>query len=138
MAVDFVSRSAQGPEPRAQLVAEEFGLLPGGEVAAFVDLVVMDELGVSPFYPTPRSCIDLIREDAHGNRDGDVLRGKEGLLVFPIQTRGRDRRIRQPIERNVVEHIVSCKALRLTVKDTRHEREAERIMVEYPRGEANR
>jgi hypothetical protein len=87
MAVDFVSRSAQGTKRRAQLGREELRHFPGREVPAFVEPVVMDELGVSPFCPTPQSCIDLIREDAHGNRDDDVLRGKEGQLVFPIQTR---------------------------------------------------
>jgi hypothetical protein len=32
----------------------------------------MDELGISLLGPTPRGWIDLVREDAHGNRDGDA------------------------------------------------------------------
>ena len=40
-------RSAQGPEGRSELGCEQLGLFPGGEVAAAVDLVVVDELGIA-------------------------------------------------------------------------------------------
>ena len=72
----------------------------------------MDELGIRPLCPTPRGLIELVRKDAHGNRDGDVLDVEEGELVFPIETRRRNRRVRQPVERDVVEDVVSCKARR--------------------------
>src|SRR4051794_35765401 len=45
---------AQGPEPRANLVAEQLRLLPSREVPALVELVVMDELGVCGLRPTLR------------------------------------------------------------------------------------
>jgi hypothetical protein len=48
-------------------------------MAAFVELVGMDEFGIGPLDPTARSCIDLFRKDAHGYRDGDVF---SLLVVF--------------------------------------------------------
>ena len=87
-------------------------LLKGREVAALVELVVMDELGIRTLCPTPRGGVDLIWKDADGNRDGDVLRGEKGKLIFPIQTSRRDRRVRQPVEGDVVENVISRKALR--------------------------
>src|ERR1700732_4566814 len=81
----------------------------------------MDEFGVRPLCPTPRGDVDLIWKDADGNRDGDVLRGEKGKLVFPIQTSRRDRRVRQPVEGDVVENVISRKALGLAGKDARHE-----------------
>ena len=72
----------------------------------------MDEFGIRPLCPTPRGGVDLIWKDADGNRDGDVLRGEKGKLVFPIQTSRRDRRVRQPVEGDVVENVISRKALR--------------------------
>jgi hypothetical protein len=53
-------------------------------VAAFGELVVMDQFGIRPLCPTPRALIELVSKDADGNRDGDVLRGKKGQLVLPI------------------------------------------------------
>ena len=57
------------------------------------------------------AAIDLVGKNADGNRDGDVLDGEEGEFVFPIQTSRRDRRVRQPVERDVVEDVVSREAL---------------------------
>src|SRR5207344_261526 len=94
-------------------------LLPCCEVAAFVELVVIDEFGIRPLCPTSRGLIELVRKGAHRDRDGDVFRGKEGELAFPIQTSRRDRRVRQPVECDVVEDVVSRKPLTLTVKDAR-------------------
>src|SRR5256885_8694723 len=65
---------------------------------------------------------DLVRKEAHRNRDGDVLGAKVGLREpLPIKTSRRDCRVRQPEERDVVEHIVSRKACWLPVKSTRSE-----------------
>jgi hypothetical protein len=75
--------------------------------------VGLRSLGIRPFCPTPRSLNDLVREGAHRDRDGDVFRGKEGELVFPIDTRRRDCRVRQPVQRDVVEDVVSRKPLML-------------------------
>jgi hypothetical protein len=38
-------------------------------VPAFIDLVVVDQVGIRPFCPTPGGWIEFVREDAYGNRD---------------------------------------------------------------------
>jgi len=48
-------------------------LLPGREVAALVDLVVVDEIGVGLLGPAPRRLILLARKDSDDNGDGDAL-----------------------------------------------------------------
>src|SRR4029077_4527722 len=92
----------------------------------------MDEFRIRPLCPTPRNGIDLVWKDADGNRDGDVLRGKKGKLVFPIQTSRRDRRVRQPEEGDVVENLIARKAPGLAGKNARHERLTGFVVVEYP------
>jgi hypothetical protein len=53
-------------------------LFPGREVAAFVELVVMDEFGIGPLCPTARNFLDLVRKKAHCYRDGDVFHVEKG------------------------------------------------------------
>jgi hypothetical protein len=48
-------------------------LFSGRKVSALVDLVVMDQFGIHPLRPAPWSRIEFVREDAHGNRDGDAF-----------------------------------------------------------------
>jgi hypothetical protein len=96
-----------GPERGPDLVREQRRLLPCGEVAALVDLVVIDEVGIGPLRPTPRGLILLSGKDAQGHRDGDALRVEEAALMLPIETIRRDSRVREPIERDVVEDLVT-------------------------------
>jgi hypothetical protein len=42
-------------------------------VPTFVELVEVDEFVISPLRPTPWSLVQLVWEDAHGNRDGDAF-----------------------------------------------------------------
>jgi hypothetical protein len=105
---------------------------------AFGQLVVIDELGIRPLCPTPRSLIELVRKSAHGNRDGNPLRGEKVELVFPIQTSRGDPCVRRPVERDVVKDVVSCKAFGLTVKDACNERVTACVVVEYPSGQTDR
>src|SRR4051794_8203640 len=97
------SLSSQWAERCAQLLGEELRLLPGGEVAALVDFVEVDEVGICPLGPAPRRLILLAGKDAHGNGDGDALGVEEAPLVFPVEARRRDAGVRQPVERDVVE-----------------------------------
>ena len=78
---------------------------------ALVELVGMDEVGIGILCPTPWHLIELVRKDAHRYRNGDALRVKESDRIFPIETPKRDPRVRQPVMGDVVEHIVSGKAL---------------------------
>src|SRR5438445_3934318 len=107
-------------EPYAHLIHQKLRLFPRRKVPALVELVVMDEPGIRPLRPAPRCRDDLVRKEAHGNRDGDVLGTKVGLREsLPIKTSRRDCRVRQPEERGVVEHVVSREACWLPVKSTR-------------------
>src|SRR5262245_28545606 len=101
----------------------------------------MDEFGIRPLCPTPRGRIDLVWKDAYGNRDGNVFDvekgGARGSPVFPIETSRRDRRVRQPVERDVVEDVISRQAFGLSIEDARDERKTGGVVVEYPRGQAD-
>src|SRR6202049_45277 len=98
----------------------------------------MDEFGVRFLYPAARGGVDLIWKDADGNRDGDVLGGEKGKLVFPIQTSRRDRRVGQPVEGDVVENVISRKPFRFPIKDACNERLTGCVVVKYPAGQAHR
>src|SRR5215208_8189769 len=106
-------RLAHRAEARANLFREQLRLFPGREVPTFRQPVVMSQTGIGLLGPAPRRRIQLVRKDTDGNREGDALGGKEGQLAFPVQTRRRDRRVRQPVERDVVEDVVSRQALGL-------------------------
>jgi hypothetical protein len=68
--------------------------------------------------PAPRGWIEFVREDAHGDRDGNAL-GVEipFAKIFPVKTGAGKRRVRQPGDRDVVEDIVAREALGLALKD---------------------
>src|SRR5882672_9747404 len=73
-----VLRWTQRPERRPHLRAEELRLFPGREVTAFVELVVVDELGKRPLRPTARGLVELVWKGAY-----DVLDVEKRQLVFP-------------------------------------------------------
>src|SRR3954452_6533760 len=107
-------RGSEGPECGSQLRGEKLRLFPGGEVAAAVDFVEVDEVGVGPLGPAARRLILLAGEDGHGHRDRDALRVEEAALVLPVEARRRDARLRQPVERDVVEDLVTRQLARGT------------------------
>src|SRR5215510_7865650 len=128
---------AQRPEARANLFREDLGLLPGSEVTALVNLVVVDELGESLLRPAARSRIELVREDGHGNGDLDALGVEEPELVFPIQTARRNARVGQPGQRDVVEEVIACDAARLSGKRTCDQLVAACVVVQQVAGQAH-
>src|SRR2546423_6659531 len=73
----------QRPESRPQLFHEELRLFKCGKVPALVEPVVVDELGIRPFCPAPRSWIELVGKDAHGNRNGHALDTEIAERVLP-------------------------------------------------------
>src|SRR5580658_5011173 len=112
------AQSAQRPEPGSHLRRKDLRLLPGGEMTAFVEPVVVDELGIGPLRPAPRRWIEFVGEDAHGNRDGDALDVEIPFAkIFPVETGAGKRGVRQPSNRNVVEDVVAREALGLASKD---------------------
>src|SRR5215472_9543821 len=86
---------AQLLERRPHLGGEEVRLFPGGEVAAPVDLVVVDEvLGIRALRPAARGLVELVGEDADGERDRDGLGVEEVRLVLPVQASRGDPGVR--------------------------------------------
>src|SRR6266403_6253184 len=131
-------RLAQRFEPRAKLGHEDLRLFPGREVAAFVELAVMNELGIGFFCRTPRSWIQLVRKRAHGNGDGNAFDTEKRQLVFRIETTRRNPRVRQPVEGNVVEDVVSRQAFGLSVEDACDKCVTFVVVVDHPGGQADR
>src|SRR3954469_12717611 len=99
-------RLTQRSEGGAHFRGEQCGLLPGGEVAALVEAVVVHQLRIGLLGPAARRGVDLVREDADGDRDPDVLGLEEHQLVLPVQPRRRHRGVGEPVERDVVDHVV--------------------------------
>src|SRR5712672_3549466 len=93
--------AAKGPERGSELGAEQFRLFPRGEVPAPVEFVVIDKFGIRPLCPTTRSRVELVRKDAHGNRDGNAFNIEIPEFVLPRETGAGKRRVRQPGERDV-------------------------------------
>src|SRR5438309_9993949 len=105
--VPVPSSRAQRPEGGAELFGEELGLFPGCEVAASVDLVVMDEVvRVGALGPAPRCLVQLVREHADGERDRDLLGVEEVRFVLPVETGRGYPGVGQPVERDVVKQVV--------------------------------
>lgn len=62
-----------------------------------------------------------------------VRAGREkGDLIVPIDAGRRNRRVRQPAQRDVVENIVSCKAFEVSVKDACDELVTARVVIKRP------
>ncbi len=114
-----------------------------GEVAALVDFVEVDEVGVRLLGPAPRRLILLAGKDGHRNGDGDALGVEEATLVLPIETRRGDPRVRQPVERDVVEDLVTgqfARVARVPVQssdDCRGRLAVGIVVVEEPGGQAD-
>src|SRR5436305_12933689 len=81
----LTQRAERGPH----LGREELRLLPGGEVAAPVDLVEVREVGVRHLDPAPRGSPDLVGERREADRYGRGRRGSGPVLVRPPTSPGR-------------------------------------------------
>ena len=64
--------SAQWFECRPDLLREQFGFFPGGEVAALGGLLEVDEVGVDLLGPAAWGLDDLTGEDGKADRELDV------------------------------------------------------------------
>src|SRR4051812_38558619 len=107
--------TAQRFERRTHLGDEELRLLPGREVGALRELVVVNEFWVRFLCPAPRGRIDLVGEGAHSDRDLDAPYVEEApcrqvVRGVPVEARGRDRGVGQPVERDVIEYVVRREA----------------------------
>src|SRR5262245_32767844 len=108
-------RLAQRSERGAELLREQFWLFPRRKVSAFVGFVPIDELVEGLLSPTARSTVDLPGEDRHCDRDlrdlNCVERSAPALRRVPVGPRRGGAGVREPIERDVVEDLISRKRL---------------------------
>jgi hypothetical protein len=100
-------------------------------VPAFRNRVEMDQFGKRLLCPAPRGWIEFIREDGHGNRDGDAfgIEIAKFAPILPIETAARNRRVRQPGDRDVVEDVVAREALGFSLKDAGDQLVAARVVI---------
>src|SRR5580765_3026150 len=115
--------SANRLERCTQLGGKELRLLPGREVPALVDRVEVDDIGIGLLDPAARGPPDLARERRERERDrrrGQRL-GARGRRVrpvsLPVRTGRRGSGARQPVERDVVEDVVTGQIPRGLVLD---------------------
>src|SRR5689334_25119269 len=86
-------RSAQGPDLDPQFLREQLRLFPRREVAALVDLMKIDQVGIGAAGPCLGRSIALLREhgDRYGKRDPiGLLRGRDrwaSAFVLPVNPR---------------------------------------------------
>ena len=128
------ARPAQRSDLNAapQLLDQKLRLLEGGEMPALGRSVVVDELRIGPLRPAARHRIELVGEGAHRDRHLDADRLEEVNIValdaearrsprqrLPIEPRAGDRRVGQPGDGDVVEHVVARQALGLRRRTAR-------------------
>ena len=75
---------------------------------AFINVAEVDEFGIRPLRPTSRSLIVLAGEDAHCGWDREVGRVIKIEVKLPIEASRGNGGVRQPVEGEVVEYIISC------------------------------
>src|SRR5208282_492584 len=92
----------------------------------------MDQFGIRPLSPAPRSWIEFVRKDADGNRDRDAfgIEISKFAPILPIETGARKRRVRQPCDRDVVEDVVAREAFGFSLKDACDQLVAARVVIE--------
>src|SRR4029077_3235038 len=99
----------------------------------------MHQFGKRPLRPAPWGGIQFVRKDANGNRDGDAF-GVEipkFAPVLPIETGARERRVRQPGDRDVVEDVVAREALGLSLKYAGDQLVAASVVMKEIRSQAD-
>src|SRR5215208_897500 len=131
-------RSTQRPEGVAQLLREDLRLLPGGEVPALLDPVVVNELRIRLLRPALRSRIELVREDGDTNRDLDARDVEEGQMALPVEAGRGHCRIRQPVVGDVVEDVVAREASRISGESACDELVAALVVIKHPGRQADR
>src|SRR5262249_25123767 len=117
-------RVTQRSKRGAKLLREKLWLFPGGEVAAAIGRIVVDETGIGAFGPTPRRLNNFTGKCGDGGWNVNISSGREQVAAaFPIETCRRDASARQPIERDIIEHVIARhRAGRVTVDRVAAER----------------
>src|SRR5260370_21637955 len=100
-------------------------------------VAVVDELHIRFLCPALRRLINFFSKRAHAHRKLDASRVEEAarrqiMLRVPIKTCRRDRRIGQPIERDIVENVVAAQPFGLAVENADYHLVAANVVIEYP------
>src|SRR5438128_10618673 len=107
-------------------------------MSALVDFVVVDEVAVRSLDPAPRRAKDLVREDREGRWNGDLAL-VDDAGVLPVEPCSGGAGVREPVEGDVVEDVVSCEiALGLPCKDVCDLLVTARVVVDHPGSQADR
>src|SRR6266850_2552597 len=94
-------------ESGAQFLDEYGGLLKGREMSAVGGFVPIEKSRIDPLAPQSRRLEHFARENAHGDRQIEPLRREIGREALKVEARGGRGRVGEPIERDVVEHLVA-------------------------------
>src|SRR6476619_4799259 len=105
--IDLRLYSAEFTERLTQLGYEDAGLLECREVASLGSLVPIEELRVDPVGPKLQRPVQLSGEDAYGHREVHLLSGEIRVETFGVDPRGGGRGRCQPVQTDVVEHVVA-------------------------------
>src|SRR3954469_2511340 len=116
MARPLLNRLTQRSERRSHLGTKQHRLLPSGEMAAFLEPVVINEFRVRLLGPASRGRIDFVRESANGDRERDAsdveeTSSRRNLRRIPVEARRRDRSVGQPVQGYIVQNVVSRETL---------------------------
>src|SRR5437667_12471173 len=76
-------------------------------MSAVGGFVPIEESRIDPLAPQSRRLKHFAGENAHGNGQIDLLRREIGRETLIVEARGGRGRVGEPIERDVVEHLVS-------------------------------
>ena len=107
MRISCVSPTRKGSECGAQFLDEYGGLLKGREMSAAGGFVPIEESRIDPLAPQSRRSKQFAGENAHGDRQIEPLRREIGPVTLIVEARGGRGRVGEPIERDVVEHLVA-------------------------------
>src|SRR6266850_7801544 len=94
-------------ESGAQFLDEYGGLLKGREMSAMGGFVPIEESRIDPLAPQSRRLEHFARENAHGDRQIEPLRREIGREALKVEARGGRGRVGEPLERDVVAHLVA-------------------------------
>src|SRR3984893_13597840 len=102
-----LAKTSKRAECGAQFLDEYAELLKGREMSAVGGFVPIEESRIDPLAPQSRRLKQFAGENAHSDRQIEPLRRKIGRETLIVEARGGRGRVGEPIERDVVEHLVA-------------------------------
>src|SRR4029077_13592851 len=90
-----------------QFAYKDSGLLKCREMSPLGDLIPIEELRIDPLGPNLQRPIQLSRENAYGHREVQLLGREIRVEAFGVEPCGGGRGRREPVQTDVVEHIVA-------------------------------